>query len=268
MNLDVFYSCSSEHLVFIAKDNTVHTLGCNSDCFSLGVKPEAERPDNVISLPVEVVQVATGDHHTLALLKDGTVCTWGDNKYDELGIEREIAATTPTLVPLSTREKIISVHAGSNFSLLRNAQDQVFVFGQLQKYASVLEFPLPIQSISCGASHVLVLTKNGTVYGFGDNSDGQLCSPELFFPAPTLLPVQDITTVAAGSSFSFFLTSQGSLLTTGYNSYAALGLQTTLHSRETKVALEKGVVGVAAGGFHVFALMEDGGVLGWGWNGF
>ena len=33
-----------------------------------------------------------------------------------------------------------------------------------------------IQSIACGSAHTLVLLDNGTLYAFGNNEDGQVCT--------------------------------------------------------------------------------------------
>jgi alpha-tubulin suppressor-like RCC1 family protein len=269
MNFEPFYSCTSEHMVFVTEDDTVHTLGNNySNALGVDGRPGL---DNILALPGKVHQVAAGEHHTLALLKDGTVYGWGTNKLGQLGLNQSdlTEAVPPTLVPLSTHEKIISVHVGARSSLFRTSDDRLLVCGELAKYSHSLEFPSPIQSLSCGWSHLLVITKDGSVYGFGDNEDGELCLPDPTYDTPTLLPLRDITAVACGTNFSVLLTSQGSLLASGYNAYGSLGLQHTISSKTpTPVTLAQGVVGVAAGGFHVFALMEDGGVLGWGWNCF
>jgi alpha-tubulin suppressor-like RCC1 family protein len=193
----------------------------------------------------------------------------GNNQNDQLGLGRdnpEIAS--PTLLPLSRQEEIISVHAAARYSILRTAQDRLLVFGEMRKYVSSLEFPSPIQSISCGWSHVIVITIDGSVYGFGNNANDELALPDTFYATPTLLPIRDITAAACGTNFSLFLT-QASLLSCGGNSFGSLGLQNTRSLKEpSTVDLECSVVGVATGGYHAFALMEDGGVLGWGWNCF
>ena len=57
------------------------------------------------SLPVEItsfgtglypVKVATGGHHTCAILNDGTVSCWGYNNHGQLGDGTQISRYTPT----------------------------------------------------------------------------------------------------------------------------------------------------------------------------
>jgi alpha-tubulin suppressor-like RCC1 family protein len=257
-------------MLFVAKDNTLYALGSNYR--HALAHEDTEVKTNIVPLPGEVVQVATGEHHSLALLKDGRVYGWGDNRNNELALEEEGGKPSeqvivPTLIPLSIREKIISIHAGAHSSVFRISDFRICVTDMV--IPIFLDLASPIVSISCGWSHTLVLTKNG-LYGYGVNPDGEMgCKEPENHESPTLLPLQDIASVACGTNFSLFLTSRGSLLSSGYNDYASLGLQSTEPPTEIPaVALERGVVGVAAGGFHGFALMEDGGVLGWGWNCF
>ncbi|EAW09687.1 putative mitochondrial protein Fmp25 [Aspergillus clavatus NRRL 1] len=53
----------------------------------------------------KITQIATGDYHSLALSKDGTVYAFGDNSFGQLGSEFDPASPfndTPTPVPLKT----------------------------------------------------------------------------------------------------------------------------------------------------------------------
>ena len=82
------------------------------------------------------VQVACGDDFAVALNAQGQVYSWGTNKYGNLGLG---------YVPYK-------VSTPRHISSLNDA----------------------MALIACGASHSLVLTTDGRVYGWGANMYGQL----------------------------------------------------------------------------------------------
>jgi hypothetical protein len=47
----------------------------------------------------DVVAISAGDLHSLALLKDGTVRAWGQNRYGQIGDGTSTNRDTPTTVP-------------------------------------------------------------------------------------------------------------------------------------------------------------------------
>ncbi len=95
----------------------------------------------------------------------------------------------------------------------------------------ILRDDVQILSASCGASHSLLLSKDGDVYGMGSNKQGELgldfVSTQL---QPTLIEefkgeeqVESVEQIACGSHYSILL-SQGRIFATGNNSYGQLGL--------------------------------------------
>jgi len=104
--------------------------------------------------------------------------------------------------------------------------------------------------IAGGANHSLLLKSNGTVIGWGNNSNGQSNVPA---------DLMDVTAIAAGNEHSLALTSDGTVVAWGNNSAG----QTTLPEE----AATSGVVSIAAGGRYSLALLSNGTVIGWGDNG-
>ena len=68
---------------------------------------------------------------------------------------------------------------------------------------------------------------------------------------------------------SAFLASAGPVRTWGYNVLGQLGLGTTIDSAVPRIvaAIPEGAIAVGAGAFHSLAVMGDGTVRAWGWNG-
>uniref|UniRef100_A0A3P8WAI2 Uncharacterized protein n=1 Tax=Cynoglossus semilaevis TaxID=244447 RepID=A0A3P8WAI2_CYNSE len=91
----------------------------------------------------------------------------------------------------------------------------------------------PVSQVACGSSHSVVLTKDGQVYTWGEDSRGQLglgnrrtagtWSPQ-HLTSLSALPLVD---VAAGGDQSFVVSVSGAVLGWGRNQCGQLGLGDT-----------------------------------------
>ena len=81
----------------------------------------------------DIVDVAAGQHHSLALKRDGTVYAWGGNGYGQLGIATKDDHTVPYQVHGPNDEGyltgIIEVAAGDYFSLALRDDGTVWAWG-------------------------------------------------------------------------------------------------------------------------------------------
>lgn len=83
-----------------------------------------------------LVQLASGESHHLALLRDGRLLAWGRNNKGQLGVGDEEARPTPVQVPFPPEKKI--------------------------------------RQIACTSASSTALTEDGCIYTWGDNHLGQL----------------------------------------------------------------------------------------------
>lgn len=101
-------------------------------------------------------------------------------------------------------------------------------------------------STASGDAHILVLTRDGTVYAFGSNNLGQCdCNG-----------VQDVLAVAAGGNHSVLLMTDGTVRAYGDNAFG-----------QSEVSAWNNVIEIAAGKRHTAALLQDGTVVACGSNG-
>jgi len=132
------------------------------------------------------------------------------------------------------------------------------------------------KAVAAGARHTLVLTKDGKVYGWGINPQGELGTGNTndVCQGPAAVPSLDgkgVTHIATGYGFSLAVTSNGDLYCTGDNSMgqcpAARGSRNNRVDSFTLVPMPEiagRVAAVSAGSFHALVLTKDGRVYAFG----
>ncbi len=124
--------------------------------------------------------------------------------------------------------------------------------------------------VAAGDSHSLLLSPDGTVFGTGYNSNGQLGNGTIV-GLSTLRPVSGLSGVsfiATGAFHSLALRSDGTVAAWGANTYGQLGHGSVNPAERNFVS----VVGLAsasslgAGKYHSIALAQNGSVWAWGLN--
>src|SRR5207237_1283877 len=121
--------------------------------------------------------IAAGGSHSVAIASDGTLLTWGDNSYGQLGN----GSNSPYFAPL-----------------------------RVPNLAGVT-------AVAAGARHMLVLKSDGTVWAFGSNGSGQLGDGTTTSRATPVQVsgLTNVTAIAAGSFHSLALKADGTLWTWG-----------------------------------------------------
>ena len=253
-------------------DNSGGQLGNKSTGGSLSV------PAPVSGLG-EVLAVAGGKNHSLALLADGTVRAWGVNSSGQLGDGTTTARTTP--VPVSGLGGVVAIAGGYDHSLALLTDGTVRAwgwnyYGQLGDGTTTSRLtPVPVSGLSGvvaiagGGNHSLALLADGTVRTWGNNYYGQLgdwTSTDRLTPVP-VSGLSGVVAIAGGGNHSLALLADGTVRTWGYNTSGQLGDGTTnTHALPVPVSGLSGVVAIAGGGNHSLVLLADGTVRAWGHN--
>jgi len=160
-------------------------LGCDhpGSILQLSPVPVVVRPGVPLT---DVVAVAGGASHSLALCADGTVWEWGFSPANAL---------TPT-EPMQVRglERMVAVAGGENHSLALDAEGVVWAWGsnwwgQMGDGSTAPCWqPVRVQSpeltgvvvIASGFNHCLAIRSDGTVWAWGNNAHGQAGHPRPF----------------------------------------------------------------------------------------
>ena len=206
---------------------------------------------------------SAGDMHTAALRTDGSLWTWGNNVFGQLGngkggcccIGGEIYNRVPAQLQPGTAWK----------------------------------------SVSAGNSHTVGIMEDGSLWAWGSNLDGILgngtsgccCEGGIYFsniPVP-VQPGIKWTSVSAGISHNLAIKEDGSLWSWGCNvagklgdgktvfrlfdpNYPELGGFEAFVNSDIPVPVKPGTkwASVSAGGSHSMAIDEDGSLWAWGCN--
>ncbi|QRN97743.1 sialidase [Archangium violaceum] len=125
------------------------------------------------------------------------------------------------------------------------------------------------KAISAGNFHSLALRTDGSVWAWGQNTEGQLGNgTQTLSKVPvrvTGLPA--IKAIAAGRNHSLALGVDGTVWAWGQNSSGQLGDGTTTgRLTPVSVTIPGGAVAIAGGLSHSLAIAADGGVYAWGAN--
>jgi len=126
-----------------------------------------------------------------------------------------------------------------------------------------------IVSVTCGFSHSAALKRDGTVWTWGANGNGQLgdgttVSRDTPFQ---VVGLNSISLISTGWSHTVALKSDGTVWSWGANNLGQLGDGTTINRYvPTQVSALEDVVAVSTGGDFTLALKSDGTVWSWGFE--
>lgn len=192
-------------------------------------------------------EIVIRENFSLALMYDSTVWSWGFNGDGELGNN----STTDSWIP-------VKVHGPGNAGYLSG-----------------------IIQISGGYAHAIALKSDGSVWAWGDNTNGELGDSTT---TNRLTPVQvhgllnigflsGVTKIAAGQQFNLALIAGGNVLAWGLDTNGELGdnsiadkhIPVQVHG-PGNVGFLNGITSFSAGGQHALAIKVDSTVWSWGLN--
>jgi alpha-tubulin suppressor-like RCC1 family protein len=239
-------------------------------------------PTPAIGPPGTVRQLATGLRSSAALLTDGSLWTWGDDSYGQLGYGTNGGLiTTPTRVPgLSGVTQVALSDEGSGYAV--ESDGSLWAWGDntgaqlgngsTNSTSSPIRVPLltGVRQVAAGGQHALALRSDGTVWSWGINSNGELGDGTTYnesLPEP-VAGLTGIAQVASGGAESFAVRADGTLYSWGWNSTGELGNGTTTEGhRPAAVPGLTGVTQVASDGWSTLAVAgPQMGVWAWGNN--
>ena len=246
--------------------------------------------DDTVCEPLTFTDVAVSGDHSCALTSIGGVMCWGSNEWGQIG-NKSYKNSNTAVYAESMQEGVVQIALGFSHSCALDEANRLFCWGNNKSGqlgdGTVIDKTTPVQTLKItekisalrsGSSHMCILTTNGNVYCWGDNSYGQLgnetSEKQEHKKEPTLVAeiTEKIISLDTGSSHTCMVSDQGTVYCWGDNFFGELGQnQQTISKSPTPLTLplsnSQDFIGVYTGGNHTCAKHKDGRLLCWGDNG-
>ena len=267
--------------------------------FVWGLNTAGQLGDNTItakSSPIQTISTGTNwkrisdsssaSSHTAAIKTDGTLWLWGNNSFGQLGDNTTVLKSSPVqTVSAGTNWK--QVGSGSSFTGAIKNDGSLWTWGQNSNGQlgdnSIIEKSSPVQTvsggtnwekISSGSSHIAAIKTDGTLWLWGNNSQGQLGDNTVTnrsSPVQTVSGGTNWKQVSAGSGFTGAIKTDGTLWMWGSGSSGQLGNNNTVFNVEKSSPVQTVSGGtnwkkISVGGSHTAAIKTDGTLWMWGSN--
>jgi alpha-tubulin suppressor-like RCC1 family protein len=280
----VAVAAGARHSLAVKRDGSLWAWGDNSQG-QIGDGTTA----SLRSSPVQVtgisniVAVAAGDYHSLAVTASGVLWAWGLNSVGQLGDGTTTLRRSP--VQVTALPGVAGVAAGQYHSLARTVDLAVWAWGQggsgqigdgtYTNRSSPTRVPAltGVTAIAAGSGFSMALKSDGLPWGevwsWGDNADGQLADGTLTKRNSPNAGRRNTASIGAGAFHSLTVALDGSSGGAGGNAFGALGDGSTT-SRTSLVrttGLPEALMSEGGGSFTL-AVRADGALVAFGYNGY
>jgi hypothetical protein len=229
-------------------------------------------PGVIIGLSgLNIIATSSARGHSVVLTSEGRVYSWGGNACGNLGDGTTIDRNSPILV--DGLENIVAINAGPCFSAAVTSSGQLYFWGDITVFNSSTPALITFGSVSnkkivsiCNSGEsVLAVTDAGELHAWGDvfgSGIGVYSEPTRFAP----LKGYNITAVTGGFYHFIAKTSDGQIMSLGYNSVGQLGGHsgTSFKTPVSVVGLPSNIASIHASCEHSLALTDSGEVYTWG----
>ena len=212
--------------------------------------------------------------HSLILKNDGTLWGTGYNSYGQLGLGDTNGRNAFTQITTNT-DNIKSVYYGEYYTLILKNDGTLWGCGQNEygqlglgdttnrtTFTEIITNTNNIKEIYCGGFHTFILKNDGTLWGCGRNSHGQLGlgdGDNRYTFTQITTNTDDIKSVYCGEYYTFILKNDNTLWSCGANSDGQLGLgDNTNRATFTEITTNiDDIKSVCCGFYQTFILKND-----------
>ncbi len=228
--------------------------------------------------PLYYTSVSAGYEHSAGIKSDGTLWTWGDNSFGQLGDGSSVNNNLPKQIVIDALTWL-RVSAGAYHSVAIKTDGTLWAwgkntYGQLGNGLTVnRSVPTRIGtgtdwfSASAGVNHTLAVTASGTLWAWGRNDQGQLGDGTVIDQnIPTQIGADtNWLATSAGHQHSVALKTDGTLWAWGSNALGQFGNGTTTGS-SVPIRIDASAMGgglstwraISAGAYHTVGIQTNG----------
>ncbi len=241
VTFDAVDVCTQDaHALALSREGTVYAWG-RSDVGRLGIgalpiinfRTRTPAAMSFVPFPVPlpgltgVAAIAAGRRHGLALLEDGTVRAWGENRSGQIGDGTTIRRDAP--VPVQGVRNAVAIAAGTgDLSAALLTDGTVMTWGGTDEGGlgrGPFDEPSPspalvpgvrgVRAIAVGQSHMVALTDTGSVVTWGSNGFGSLGRPKDEHLPGVVPSVANAQSICASGTTSVAVLASGRIMTWG-----------------------------------------------------
>jgi len=275
------FSAGFNHSVASKTDGTLWSWG-NDIAGGLGIDTSYRTNQ---SSPVQVgaltnwSQVSAGKSFSVAIKTDGTLWSWGNGAYGQLGNNSTANRSSPIQVGSETNWS--QVFAGSYHTAAVTTSGELYVWGnggsgEIGNNAAV-STSSPVQvgaltnwsQVTCGGNTAAIKT-DGTLWSWGNNGDGRVGDNTTISRSS---PVQvgaltNWSQVTCGNQHTVAIKTSGTLWAWGNNFFGMLGINSRQQKSSPTQVGSLSTWSFVSAGRHTSAIKTDGTLWGWGHNGY
>ena len=274
----------SEHSLILKNDNTL--WGCGYNYYgNLGLGDTTNRNifTQITTNVNDIKQVYCGYSHTFMLKNDGTLWGTGDNYSGQLGLgditDRKIFTQATTNI-----DNIKEIYCGGSYTIILKNDGTLWGCGangggqlglgdttKRTTFTQITTNTDNIKEVYCGGSHTFILKNDGTLWGCGYNTFGQLglgdtINRNIFTQITT--NTDNIKSIYCGGAHTIILKNDDTLWGCGLNAYGQLGLKDTINRTTfTQITTNTDdIKEIYCGYDHTLILKNNGTLWSCGWN--
>lgn len=274
----------------ILEDGTLWGWGSNNDhqlATPMGGLYSTPRQIVIGDGTKKVVSVAVGGRHAAALLEDGSLWTWGNNEYGQLGtgaVTNDVY--TPTKITIEEGKKVLKVDGGYNYTAALLEDGTVWAWGDnlygalgngttIDKYSPqkiTIEEGKKAVDISTGYYHMAAILEDGSLWTWGRNTSGQLGDgTEKNKLQPQKISIDNdkkVASVTAGNFMTAVILEDGIPWTWGTGCLGDGTSNNNPSPQKITVGLDQKLGSIVSGDSHFLSVSESGMLWAWGDNGW
>ncbi|KYQ89671.1 putative protein serine/threonine kinase [Tieghemostelium lacteum] len=240
----------------------------------------------------KIVLISAGAIHAALITNLGNLYTFGDGLLGKLGHGDQESCQIPQLVEYFQKQsiKIIQVSTGGKHTLALSDQNELYSWGgndscQLgngssqsfqstpQKIPTVYNnVKCQVERLSCSTTRSAFVTRDGLLFTWGRGDHGRLGHGDTLMQSTPkqvmALHGHHIVDISSGGGHSMALTSRGEVFSWGRGENGQLGhggiIAQQLKPKQIMELSGKFIRLISAGGYHSFAVQDNGDVYSWG----
>ena len=268
--------------------DTVHVIKTDGTLWGWGNNSQGTIGDNTAVNKSSPVQIGTQTNwsfvtnqasYTMAVKTDGTLWGWGYNQFGNIGDNTVTTRSSPVQIGTLTNWSSVALHTNLATAAVKT-DGTLWNWGNGGSlgHAKISTASRTLSklseknwsNVSVADTHVLAVGTDGTLWAWGTNSVGYIGDNTTGTTRSAPVQIGSLSTwtyVAAGSSVSAGILSDGTLWTWGSGTNGRLGLNSTVNrSSPVQVGTLSDWAKISMSPYDTIATKTDGTLWGWGYN--